>query len=86
MTLVLVPVEEVQAGDLLQLPSHVERRVDHVSLYDDDTVYVIVYVANVEESYENKASAARGVSRTSGGCYLKSWKPLRKGELVPVLR
>lgn len=91
----LVPVEQVQAGDTIRRPSgttHTIHAIAHYPAVEHDSgyvaadAYVIAYVSHESTTYENKARDKSGFNQRSRGPILKTWKPLQAGEPVPIVR
>jgi hypothetical protein len=89
----LVPVENVRAGDVLRRPSGVEQIVTRVEGPYEDGDLVLVYATYEQGSYENKARDRSGfnVRRVAQGrdpvlAVEQSWRPLKPGDLVPIAR
>jgi hypothetical protein len=95
MTLaLLVPVEDVRAGDVIRRPSGLEHVVVRVEGPYEDGTRVVVYASFDEATFENKARDRSGfnvgrVAARRGGERLaieQSWRPLSAGEPVPLAR
>ena len=81
----LVEAHTVQVGDAIMLRHVGDVVVSSISTIPDTGQLVIVYFRHGETAYENKASAAKGASRTRRLIEL-SLRPLQPHDLLLVER
>lgn len=79
----MIGVEEIRPGYTVTLPRSGDRVVSRVDEFEDGT-FVVVYFQHGEESYENKASAAKG-GRNHSRLVERGLRPLRRGETWPAV-
>ena len=90
MTVEVAAVASIRPGDVLLLPGREGRVVAEVNTYPttgvrDEPCVVVTYFSGAQTSYENKASAPRGIETRSILCYA-SLKPLAPDAMLPVRR